>query len=164
VSKDSQDQWGASKLTGRRCHGPCRSDETQMKNFPAQDRGIKGNEMTFGQCRPSGRSTKRHPGDFNNAGKLNMVKITVLLALLRVATDCIGAVSEPQYYGPRGGVTGRSTTSRRGSNHFYVQAVGGLAALSKQQKARPHSTGERCGGLAAVHTTVAKISRRPFSR
>jgi hypothetical protein len=48
-----------------------------------------------------------------------MMKITVLLALLLVATEASAQYQNRTYYGPSGNVTGRSTTSSSGQTTFY---------------------------------------------
>jgi uncharacterized protein DUF4236 len=57
-----------------------------------------------------------HPGNF---GQVNMLRITVLPALLLVATDASAQYQNRTYYGPSGVVTGRSTTSSSGQTTFY---------------------------------------------
>ena len=59
-----------------------------------------------------------HPGNFHN-GQVNMLRITVLPALLLVATDASAQYQNRTYYGPSGVVTGRSTTSSSGQTTFY---------------------------------------------
>ena len=61
-----------------------------------------------------------------------MMKITILLALTLIATEASAQYQSRTFYGPSGGVTGRSTTSSSGQTTFYGPSGGvtGRAAPS----------------------------------
>jgi hypothetical protein len=61
-----------------------------------------------------------------------MVKIAILLVLTLIETEASAQFQSRTYYGPSGGVTGRSTTSSSGQTTFYGPGGGvtGRAAPS----------------------------------
>jgi hypothetical protein len=100
-----------------------------------------------------GRRTKRHPGDFNNR-QANMMKIAILLTLTLIATEASAQYQSRTYYGPSGGVTGRSTTSSSGQSTFYGPSGSVIG------RAAPSSNGTTASGGVTGHVTTSPSFRR----
>src|SRR5258706_14598985 len=92
-----------------------------------------------------------------------MVKITVLLALLLVATDASAQYQNRTYYGPSGGVTGRSTTSSSGQNTFYGPS-GGVAGRASPSSNGPTTLYWPRGGVTGRATTAPPHRRGHSTR